>query len=62
MYVLSQSAYFFLEYTTDRHMELLPWVMKFHAHCTGPKRLPEPPQNRICNRLLRKVCLFPAFQ
>ena len=39
--------FFFLEQTTDRQIDILFWVLRYPAQCTGLELLPEPPQNRI---------------
>ena len=50
--------FFFLEQTTDRQIDLLFWVLRYPAHCTGLEFLPEPPQNKICHRLHPKYTFF----
>ena len=55
---LSHSACFSLEQTTDRKIDLLFWVLRYSAHCTGLELLPEPPKNKICYRLRPKVILL----
>ena len=52
---------FFLEQITDRYIDLLFWVLRYPAHCTGLERLPEPPQNKIFYRLRPKYTLFSWF-
>ena len=53
--------FFFLEQTTDRQIDLLFWVLRYPAHCTGLELLPEPPQNKICYRLHPKYTSFSCF-
>ena len=55
------ACFFFLEQTTDRQINLLLWVVRYLAHCTGLKRLPKPPQNKICYRLYSKYTSFSWF-
>ena len=49
---------FFLEQTTDRQIDLLFWVLRYPAYCTGLELLPEPPQNKISFRLHTKYTSF----
>ena len=53
--------FFFLEQITDRHIDLLFWVLRYPAHCTGLELPPEPPQNRICYILHPKYSSFSCF-
>ena len=55
------ACFFFLEQTTDRQIDLLFWVLRYPAHCTGLELLPEPPQNKICYRLHPKYTSFSCF-
>ena len=54
--------YFYLEQTTDGQIDLLFWVLRCPAHCTGPDLLPELSQNKICYRIHTKYVflLFPS--
>ena len=52
---------FFLKQTTDRQMDLLIWVLRYPADCTGLERLSGPPQNKICYNLHPKYTFFSSF-
>ena len=52
---------FFLKQTTDKQIDLLFWVLRYLAHCTGLELFPEPPQNKICYRLHLKYTSFSCF-
>ena len=54
--------FFFLEQTTDRQIDLLFWVLRYPAQCTGLELFLEPPKNKICYRLHTKYTSFSCFQ
>ena len=61
-YFLNHSAwFFFLEQTADTQIYLVFWVMRYHAKCTGLKRLDDSAQNKICYSLHPKYTPFSCF-
>ena len=53
---------FFLEETTDIQVNLLFWMLRYPAQCTGLERLPETSHNKICYRLHPIYTAFSYFQ
>ena len=52
---------FFLEHTSDRQRDLLSWMMRSPAYCTGPEARFDRPKNKICYKLRPKHNVFFLF-
>ena len=55
------ACFFFLKQIPDRQIDLLFWVLRYPAQCTGLDLLSEPPQNKIGYRLHPKYTFFSGF-
>ena len=58
---LNHPACFFLKQTTFKQIDLLAWVLRYPAHCTGLELLPKPPQKKIWYILHPKYMSFSCF-